>query len=342
MKTASRLTIAAAVAAAVQGCAGSGGGGDQDVIGDTLPELLLCAPLGICGARASAVPQTSASVGTSEPPPPVPFTQWTDHLGQLSTVEATGPQSVTGYEYATDGSIRPAAGSTFEPDGSVALRYDLDDYVQKFETRGATLHYGKPLEGHAGVEVAGDNDAYRPSIGLVANPYALGWNYQSFGAWNGPDVVGIYRRSIGAVSFGAASPVDAVPTVGAAKFTGKLGGLYVSPTGQGSLAAADVTVDANFAARSMSFSSTGTTIRGLASLPTPSTKAAPELNISGTLTYAPGTNAFSGTLTNAGGTMSGASNGRFYGPAAQELGGVFTVKSTTTVETFAGAYGAKR
>jgi hypothetical protein len=40
--------------------------------------------------------------------------------------------------------------------------------------------------------------------------------------------------------------------------------------------------------------------------------------------------------------MSGTSNGQFYGPAAQELGGVFALKSATTVETFVGAYGAKR
>ncbi len=40
--------------------------------------------------------------------------------------------------------------------------------------------------------------------------------------------------------------------------------------------------------------------------------------------------------------MSGSFKGQFYGPAAHELGGVFTVKSSTTVETLVGAYGAKR
>ena len=45
---------------------------------------------------------------------------------------------------------------------------------------------------------------------------------------------------------------------------------------------------------------------------------------------------------NAAGTMSGASKGKFYGPKAEELGGVFVVKSPSTVETFTGAYGAKR
>lgn len=64
--------------------------------------------------------------------------------------------------------------------------------------------------------------------------------------------------------------------------------------------------------------------------------------LSGRLSYAPGSNTLSGTLTSASGTMSGASNGQFYGPKAKELGGVFVVKSPSTVETFTGACGAKR
>jgi hypothetical protein len=129
-----------------------------------------------------------------------------------------------------------------------------------------------------------------------------------------------------------------VPLSGSAAFAGKLGGLYISPAGEGSTAAADVTVNADFSARSLSFASRNTvTLRNLATA-TP----APNLNLSGTLNYASGSSAFSGILTSAGGTMSGTSNGQFYGPKAEELGGVFVVKSATTVETFTGAYGAKR
>ena len=67
---------------------------------------------------------------------------------------------------------------------------------------------------------------------------------------------------------------------------------------------------------------------------------APNLDLRGTL--APGGAYISGTLTNAGGTMSGKSDARYYGPNGQELGGVFTLRSATTVETYTGAYGAKR
>jgi hypothetical protein len=64
--------------------------------------------------------------------------------------------------------------------------------------------------------------------------------------------------------------------------------------------------------------------------------------LNGTLTYQPGANSFQGKLTNAAGTMTGSSRGQFYGPAAQELGGVFSVKASSGTETFTGAYGAKR
>ena len=74
---------------------------------------------------------------------------------------------------------------------------------------------------------------------MVADPKAAGWDYQSFGAWDGTSRVGM----VGA-SFGAATPGSAAPTSGTATFTGKLGGLYVSPAGEGSVAAANITVNA--------------------------------------------------------------------------------------------------
>jgi hypothetical protein len=169
---------------------------------------------------------------------------------------------------------------------------------------------------------------------LVANPYALGWEYQSFGAWNSHHIEG----QLGASSFGSPTPAAAVPASGAASFKGTLAGFYVSPTGQPSVAAASVTVNADFTTRSLDFASSGTRLsRDLVS-----GAATPHLDLSGTLIYAPGTGVFSGTLKNAGGTMQGRTTGQFHGPSAQELGGVFAVKSPAGNETFTGAYGAKR
>jgi len=171
---------------------------------------------------------------------------------------------------------------------------------------------------------------------VVAHRAANGWRYQSFGVWN--DSTNESYRTVAPLSFGGATPAGAVPPSGTASFTGKLAGFYVSPAGQGSVATADISVGANFSSRSLAFSSSNTILtRDFATA-----AAAPSLNLGGTLTYAPGSSTFAGTLTNAAGTMSGTSKGQFYGPAAEELGGAFAVKSPTTVETFTGAYGAKR
>lgn len=183
------------------------------------------------------------------------------------------------------------------------------------------------------VTVTRSGDALK--TGVIANPHAQGWNYQSFGVWNSH---GASTQQIAAFSFGAATPASAVPTSGNASFVGKLGGVYVSPAGEGSVASADVRVNANFNSRSLSFASSGTSL----TQDLKTARTAPHLDLAGTLTYSPATNTFSGTVTNAGATMNGSSTGRFYGPAAQELGGVLTVKSPTTVETLTGAYGAKR
>jgi hypothetical protein len=171
-------------------------------------------------------------------------------------------------------------------------------------------------------------------VDLVANPYALGWNYQTFGIWDGPRSD---FRVFGGTTFGARTPDSVVSESGTATFTGKLGGFYMPSSGVGSLATADISVAADFNTRSLSFTSTNTTLTRDLATSTP----APDLNLSGTLTYG-GSNQFTGTLTNAGGTMSGESRGMFYGPSAEELGGAFGLRSQDGTEKFSGAYGAKR
>lgn len=106
------------------------------------------------------------------------------------------------------------------------------------------------------------------------------------------------------------------------------------------MASAELKVSADFSARTLGLSSTNThlaqPVSGAAAV------FAPQLNLNGSASYAASSNAFTGTLSNAGGTMTGCNFGRFYGPAAQELGGTFFLQSPTNREAFAGAYGARR
>lgn len=359
MKREARLVAAATAAAMLAGCA-SGGGSTygNDIIGDNPIELLLCLPLFICGAKKStASTETSGSTGASStsvassavshsapsPSAPATFESWSTEPANVAR-EAHGQLASVLFTGRVDSVPEPFAG--YWGTGTVRYKYDTAGKLVFFSNVYGIESKDLSSVGHPGIDVRYDRlfgdwqqslftSVSARQVGLIANPYVLGWDYQSFDAWDdqGTDIGLMYAQT-----FGAATPASAVPLSGSAEFTGKLGGLYVSAAGDGSIAAADLTVNADFSARSLSFTSSGTIITRDFTAAT----AAPNLDLRGTLTYAPGRNAFSGTLTNAGGTMSGPSQGQFYGPAAEELGGVFVVKSPTTVETLTGAYGAKR
>jgi hypothetical protein len=131
----------------------------------------------------------------------------------------------------------------------------------------------------------------------------------------------------------------AIPGSGSAIFTGYATGSYVSGVdGTGTTALAELTVGVNFVDRTLDFSTTNTQTStdwvNVAFTPNGS------LDLTGELIYAAGTNSFSGPVISAGG-LAGTSTGQFYGPNAEELGGVFFLKGAG-VETYAGAYGAAR
>ena len=173
------------------------------------------------------------------------------------------------------------------------------------------------------------------NVAIGANYAALGYNYQTFGVW----ATGIATGSgnIGAISAGAATQNSAVPTTGTATFNGSANGIYVDPAGQGYLAASDAKLVTNFGNRSISYSTTGSA----AINPTNGTKLQDPaiLNMQGTLTYAAGSNDFSGSVSSSG--LNGSAKGRFYGPAANEAGGSFALTGSG-VQAYIGAFGAKQ
>jgi hypothetical protein len=330
MKRAANVVASLAMLSCIAGCA-SGGGGSDSVRVESRPiqrpsetaELRCALFLPICAWYEPGAEEPSSEAGfywasSVAGARPARFESWSelpankaaefDAIGQELSYSQTATGTVSGTLVVS--AAKPQSLST-------PPRYD-----EKRELVGQSVSRTSD-----GIDVTAGR--------MVANPYAQGWNYQSFGVWNTQTMSG---GAIASSSFGAATPASAVPSSGTASFVGKLGGIYVSPAGEASMASADVRVSADFGNRSLSFASQGTRLtRDLKG-----STAAPQLNLGGTLTYSPATNTFSGTLTNAGGTMSGSSTGRYYGPAAQELGGVFTIKSANTAETLTGAYGGRR
>ena len=65
----------------------------------------------------------------------------------------------------------------------------------------------------------------------------------------------------------------------------------------------------------------------------------PDRDMNGLLTYSAGSNRFSGNVTTPGGGA-GTVNGLFFGPTAQEIGGVFGV--VTGSEVHSGSFAAKQ
>jgi hypothetical protein len=326
MKRTAKVVASLAMVSCVAGCASGGGGGGDGVQVETRPiprpsetAELRCVwflPF-ICAYYEPGAEEPSSEAGfywgsSVAGPRPARFQSWSE-LGANKAAE-------------------------FD-----AISQDLSDSEARLQTlsNGPRYTAGRELVGQSVSRTADGIDVSSSRVGdaletrMIANPYAQGWNYQSFGVWNTQAMTG---AGITSSSFGAATPASAVPSAGTASFVGKLGGIYMSPAGEASMASADVRVNADFGNRSLSFASQGTRL----TQDLKGSTAAPQLNLGGTLKYSPATNTFSGTLTNAGGTMSGSSTGRYYGPAAQELGGVFTVKSANTAETLTGAYGGRR
>lgn len=167
---------------------------------------------------------------------------------------------------------------------------------------------------------------------LVISLIPSGYSYTQYGDWsqcsanctaNGgtASVNGVY------VWGNATAPAN-IPTIGSATYSGNIAGNYIDSTGAKTQVsgtqgiAGNMTAIANFAARSIAFSTSGT-----------AGGAGAILDMSGTLSYAAGQNLFAGTVTSA--TMTGTASGRFYGPSAQEIGGVYSLSGGG-----AGHYGA--
>jgi hypothetical protein len=178
------------------------------------------------------------------------------------------------------------------------------------------------------------------AVGVAINALGpLAWNHQTFGYWL--QETGSNTGLAGAISVGSPTPVGGIPVGGTANYLGVSGGIYVDAGGLAYEHAAVFSASADFAARSVSMTTSGTiyALTSGAGLANP----APFLDITGTLTYAPGINRFSGPITSGGTYMSGAATGRFYGPAAREIGGTYSLtRAGFAPESAIGAFGGKQ
>ncbi len=294
--------VLCSVALLLLGCGGGGGGGGSSVT----PTFV----------KWSAVaPPTTITVGGisqdgtyTAPAPTYKVTSFTD-----KGVSTSSSATIT---YRADGSIEQLSIST--PTTSVAWNAAAGDTIAA-DASGTILTMVNPI---------GSN------IGMTIVPSKLGWDYQTFGVWLTGYNTGV--GTIGAISIGAPTAGSAIPISGTATFTGGTLGFYVDATGSGYMTTSPITLNTNFLNRTLNLTTTSTQ---KVAFSTGVQSAATNLNMTGLLTYTAGNNLFTGTVTATG--LAGNSTGKFYGPNAEELGGVFKLTGAG-VEAYAGAYGAKR
>jgi transferrin binding protein len=167
----------------------------------------------------------------------------------------------------------------------------------------------------------------------VSSP--LGWNYQTFGVWEHP--ISSTAFQAGAISAGTVTPASGLPTIGSATFIGLANAFYVN-AGTPFFVSAQMSAMATWTATpSIAFSTSGTQTVDLNS---GAASIAPQLNLNGTLIYNASVNRFSGGVSAPAVGMNGTATGRFYGPAAQEIGGVFSL--TGSGQTMLGGFGGRQ
>jgi hypothetical protein len=165
---------------------------------------------------------------------------------------------------------------------------------------------------------------------LAVDPNVVGWSYQSFGVWGTTDL-NSGPWNLNAISAGIPTSGSALPSTGAATFRGIALGVLINTAGVHATTAM-MKADVNFGSRSILFSTADTKIAGSPNA---------ELDLSGTMSYAQGVNAFSGTVRSANGQLNGQGAGRFFGPAAEEIGGVYSLGGSDMTRMI-GGFGGKR
>lgn len=168
---------------------------------------------------------------------------------------------------------------------------------------------------------------------LAINGPSYSWDYQTYGVWVTGEGVG--SGTAGAVSAGSATPVTGIPATGTAIFYGNALGVYGIAGLPAYSTAASMSANTNFGSRSIAFATSGTV---MASFNGGNVLSAPGLNMSGNLTYASGSNQFSGPVRSSSG-MTGTAAGQFYGPNANEIGGTYNLTGSGFM---GGGFGGKR
>ena len=175
------------------------------------------------------------------------------------------------------------------------------------------------------------------------SPAAAGWSYQTFGTFFGGANGGYLKNRrdvlLGYQSIGRPTKASEMPTRDSADYTGITHAYYNSAQ-----VTAHNKIHADFGARTLSYETTDTSVLHTFGAFGHVIEDRPDLNLNGAASWAEGTADFNGTMKAANG-LSGEMKGRFYGPAAEEIGGVYGLSgqdSKGEAVHYVGGFGGRR
>ncbi len=241
---------------------------------------------------------------------------------------------------ANDGTIAKADDPAGPFDADLLVRFDdvVDLVAARIQPFAVNLDAARPgiLRDVAPgdprfVVLAEDTIPKNADRAVMGDPGSAGLEHLLFGIWLQPGIAFFDVAYLGGAAFGTFTPAAAVPSGGAATYTGPSVGHRVAADGVVSAVSSTVTLVADFDQAQASLATD-------AGLDIATGAVLPDLAISGTLAVSG--NRLAGSGTTAGG-LSGPIDGRFFGPAAEEAGGAFDLKGAG-VERYIGSFGAKR
>ncbi|NVK00040.1 MAG: hypothetical protein HWE12_00740 [Oceanospirillaceae bacterium] len=310
-----------------------------------LPVLLIT---GCGGGGSSTVPaaaSASAPVASEDQPTPVSLESWSSSISPNAIISAGGLATEASYSApapsfaVTETNLIGAVGDAAD----ATLEYNSDGVLREITIstdNGAVVSWNSDDDTFSGAfdgKVILLQSADGSLLGQASNSTATGWEYQGFGAWLSG--YGTGSGKTGVMSVGAETLGANIPLSGNATFTGNSLGVYVDSSGAAFGSTGRMAVVMDFSSRSAGFAISNIDTIDLSSLTSAGRKA--DLDISGNLYYAPSTNSLTGNVSSSG--MSGTASAKFYGPSAEEIGGVLGLTgSGGQPESYLGAFGGAR
>ena len=176
--------------------------------------------------------------------------------------------------------------------------------------------------------------------GMIYDPQnGSNWDYQTMATWvqaNEDTRIG----RVGAMSVGNPTVDASIPTASTVTFSGVAEGMYLDNDHEFYRVSSEAELVADFVNRSVKFNTTNSQMQPLEGNDPFTADSGP--NLTGTFTYSEDVNHLTTTsLSTTAGWTGGTASAKFYGPNAEEIGGVFSIRGPGK-EAYEGAFGAKQ